>query len=74
MNLTVALLELFHHHTLQFSFKQVINMLEELNRAPLGYSAERAPLGGGISPPPPLPNSRTRRRSAVGEAANESSR
>ena len=43
-----------------------------LTRAPLGYSAERAPLGGGqILPPPPLPNSRTNRRGEAGEAAIE---
>ena len=41
-----------------------------LTRAPLGYSAERAPLGGQILPP--LPNSRTNRRSEAGEAAIES--
>ena len=44
-----------------------------LTRAPLGYSAERAPLGGGGRfCPPPLPNSRTNRRSEAGEAAIES--
>ena len=37
--------------------------------APLGCLAERAPLRGA-----PLPNSRTRGRSEVGEATNESSR
>ena len=42
-----------------------------LTRAPLGYSAERAPLGGGQILPP-LPNSRTNRRSEAGEAAIES--
>ena len=42
-----------------------------LTCAPLGYSAERAPLGGGGFRP--LPNSRTRGRSEVGKAANESS-
>ena len=45
-------------------------MLFILTRAPLGYSAERAPLGGHILPP--LPNSRTNRRSEAGEAAIES--
>ena len=44
-----------------------VNML---TRAPLGYSAERAPLGGADSAP--LPNSRTNRRSEAGEAAIES--
>ena len=45
-----------------------------LTRAPLGYSAERAPLGaGGQILPPPLPNSRTNRRSEAGEGAIESS-
>ena len=43
-----------------------------LTRAPLGYSAERAPLGGGGQILPPLPNSRTNRRSEAGEAAIES--
>ena len=43
-----------------------------LTRAPLGYSAERAPLGGGGRFCPPLPNSRTNRRSEAGEAAIES--
>ena len=44
-----------------------------LTRAPLGYSAERAPLGGGGGRfCPPLPNSRTNRRSEAGEAAIES--
>ena len=42
-----------------------------LTRAPLGYSAERAPLGGGQILPP-LPNSRTNRRSEAGESAIES--
>ena len=42
-----------------------------LTRAPLGYSAERAPLGGGQILPP-LPNSRPYRRSEAGEAAIES--
>ena len=42
-----------------------------LTRAPLGYSAERTPLGGGQILPP-LPNSRTNRRSEAGEAAIES--
>ena len=42
-----------------------------LTRAPLGYSAERAPLGGGAYSAPPLPNSRTNRRSEAGEAAIE---
>ena len=41
-----------------------------LTLAPLGYSAERAPLGGAYSAP--LPNSRTNRRSEAGEAAIES--
>ena len=41
-----------------------------LTRAPLEYSAERAPLGGGDSAP--LPNSQTNRRSEAGEAAIES--
>ena len=45
-----------------------------LTRAPLEYSAEHAPLGGGGRISPPLPNSRTRSRSEVGKAANESSR
>ena len=40
--------------------------LPMLTRAPLGYSAERAPLGGIFAP---LPNSRTNRRSEAGEAA-----
>ena len=44
-----------------------------LTRAPLGYSAERAPLGGGGGAYfAPLPNSRTNRRSEAGEAAIES--
>ena len=47
-----------------------------LTRAPLGYSAERAPLGGIFCPPPLLPipllNSRSNRRSEAGEAAIES--
>ena len=43
-----------------------------LTRAPLGYSAERAPAGGGQILLPPLPNSRTNRRSEAGEAAIES--
>ena len=42
-----------------------------LTRAPLGYSAEHAPLGGTDSAPP-LPNSRTNRRSEADEAAIES--
>ena len=44
------------------------------NPRPLGFSAERAPLGGGAysAPPPHLPNSRTNRRSEAGEAAIES--
>ena len=42
-----------------------------LTRAPLGYSAERAPLGGQILPP--LPNSRTDGRRKTGKTANESS-
>ena len=46
--------------------------ISPLTRAPLGYSAERAPLGGRFCPPPPLPNSRTNRRSEAGEAAIES--
>ena len=41
-----------------------------LTRAPLGYLAERAPLGAAYSAP--LPNSRTNRRSEAGEAAIES--
>ena len=45
-----------------------------LTRAPLGYFAKRAPLGGADStPPPPVPNPRTGDRSEVGEAAIESS-
>ena len=39
-----------------------------LTRAPLGYSAERAPLGGGQIRPPYL----TLERSEAGEAAIES--
>ena len=46
--------------------------LRPLTRAPLGYSAERAPLGGGGADSAPLPNSRTNRRSEAGEAAIES--
>ena len=46
--------------------------VSELTRAPLGYSAERAPLGGGGADSAPLPNSRTNRRSEAGEAAIES--
>ena len=46
----------------------------ELTRAPLGYLAESAPLGEGGRILPPLPNSRTRGGSEVGEAANESFR
>ena len=42
-----------------------------LTRAPLGYSAERAPLGGADSAP--LPNSRTDGRRKTGKTANESS-
>ena len=41
-------------------------------RAPLAYSAERSPLAGGGQILPPLPNSRTNRRSQAGEAAIES--
>ena len=45
-----------------------------LTRAPLGYLAERDPLGGGGGfCPPPLPNSRTGGSSEVDESANESS-
>ena len=47
-------------------------LISKLTRAPLGYSAERAPLGGGGQILPPLPNSRTNRRSEAGEAAIES--
>ena len=43
-----------------------------LTRAPLGYSAERPRWGGGGQILPPLPNSRTNRRSEAGEAAIES--
>ena len=48
-----------------------------LTRATLGYSAERAPLAGGIfchpaPSPPPLSNTRTNRRSEAGEATIES--
>ena len=43
-----------------------------LTRAPLGYSAERTPLRGGGQILPPLPNSRTNRRSEAGEAVIES--
>ena len=43
-------------------------------RAPLGYWAERPPLGGGQIRPPPLPNSRTDGRGGTREAAIESSR
>ena len=39
---------------------------QKLTRAPLGYSAERATLGGGADSAPPLPNSRTNRRSEAG--------
>ena len=47
-------------------------LLTYLTRAPLGYSAERAPLGGGQILPP-LPNSRTDGRRKTGKTANESS-
>ena len=46
-----------------------------LTRAPLGYSAERAPLvGGGQILPPSLPKSQTDGGSEEGEAAIESPR
>ena len=45
---------------------------QSINPRPLGYSAERAPLGGDFAPP--LANSKTRGRNEVGDAANESSR
>lgn len=44
-----------------------------LTRAPLGHSAERAPLGGGAYSAS-LSNSRTSRPSETGEVAIESSR
>ena len=47
-------------------------ILRGLTRAPLGYSAERAPLGGGQILPP-LPNSRTDDRRKTGKTANKSS-
>ena len=40
-----------------------------LTLAPLGYSAERAPLGGGILPS--FPNSRTSSRNEAGEAVSK---
>ena len=47
--------------------------LQDGTRAPLGYSVDRAPLGGGGAySAPPLPNSRTNRRCEAGEAAMES--
>ena len=52
--------------------ESVAEYVANLTRAPLGYSAERAPLGGGGQILPPLPNSRTNRRSEAGEAAIES--
>ena len=48
------------------------NFILVLTRAPLGYSAERAPLGGGQILPP-LPNSRTDGRRKTGKTASESS-
>ena len=45
-----------------------------LSCAQLGFSAERAPMGGGRFCPPPSPNSRISDRSVVGEVAIESSR
>ena len=45
-----------------------------LTRVPLGYLAEHAPLGVGGGRLCPPPNSRTRGRSEVGEATNESFR
>ena len=45
-----------------------IRQRTSLTHAPLGYSAERAPLGGIFCP---LPNSRTNRRSEAGEAMIE---
>ena len=43
-----------------------------LTRAPLGYIQPNAPRWGGGQILPPLPNSRTNRRSEAGEAAIES--
>ena len=62
-------LQPFIRHKARHSFEQCISCA--LTRAPLGYSAERAPLGGWHILPP-LPNSRTNRRSEAGEAAIES--
>ena len=56
----------------QISITYLSSLLLKLTRAPLGYSAERAPLGGGGADSAPLPNSRTNRRSEAGEAAIES--
>ena len=54
------------------AFKRHPPAARGLTRAPLGYSAERAPLRGGQILPPPLPNSRNNRRSEAGQAAIES--
>ena len=51
--------------------QEVAIKYEELTHAPLGYSAERAPLGGADSAP--LSNSRTDGRRKRGKTANESS-
>ena len=44
-----------------------------LTLAPLGYSTERAPLGGGADSDPLLSNSGTDGRRKTGKTANESS-
>ena len=56
----------------RYIIRKPVIFLRMLTRAPLGYSAERAPLEGGGADSAPLPNSRTNRRSEAGEAAIES--
>ena len=66
-------LRLDHFRNLPIKSQWVKIKLPVLSRAPLGCSAERAPLGGGGGICcPTLPNSRTSRRSEEGEAAIES--
>ena len=58
--------------SLRFFFSKLWSATKNINPRPAGVFGRTRPAGGGQILPP-LPNSRTRCRSEVGEAANESS-
>ena len=55
-----------------FKWRHKTDIYLNFNPRPAGVFSRTRPAGGTYSAPPPLPNSRTNRRSEAGEAAIES--